>query len=302
VAAAVDGYGADLKARGGQKGNATRVRANMTEALAKQSVALLTAKDLRRWRDGLLADMRPSSVNRTCNALRAALNLAAELDPRITNKNAWETGLASIPDAHESRNVILANEIVRAIVAAAYTITSEFGRFVEVCAVTGARVSQVARLRIADLEADRLMMPPSRKGGKKKRSEHRPAPIPPRLAVKLRVAAGERDMDALLLLRPSGPTPWDRAAHTRPFQRVAKAVGLDPAVVTINSLRHSSIVRQLLAGVPVRVVASNHDTSVAMIEKTYSKYITDHTDAMTRRTLLDVDAPTLAGNVVPIGR
>jgi aldehyde dehydrogenase (NAD+) len=35
-------------------------------------------------------------------------------------------------------------------------------------------------------------------------------------------------------------------------------------------LRHSSIVWSLLAGVPIRFVAAVHDTSVPMIEKTYS--------------------------------
>jgi hypothetical protein len=38
---------------------------------------------------------------------------------------------------------------------------------------------------------------------------------------------------------------------------------------------------------PIRVVASLHDTSVAMIERTYSKFITDHSDALSRRALLD---------------
>ena len=49
------------------------------------------------------------------------------------------------------------------------------------------------------------------------------------------------------------------------------------------ALRHSSIVRQLLAGVPVRIVAAGHDTSVAMIERNYSRYITDHADALVRK-------------------
>jgi hypothetical protein len=52
-------------------------------------------------------------------------------------------------------------------------------------------------------------------------------------------------------------------------------------------LRHSSIVRQLLAGVPVRVVAANHDTSVTMLERTYSRHVGDHFDALARAALLD---------------
>jgi len=42
-------------------------------------------------------------------------------------------------------------------------------------------------------------------------------------------------------------------------------------------LRHTNIVR--LAAVPMRVVAVNHDTSVAPLERTYSRYIGDHADA-----------------------
>jgi len=58
-------------------------------------------------------------------------------------------------------------------------------------------------------------------------------------------------------------------------------------------------VRQILAGVPVRVVAVNHDTSILMIERTYSRYIGDHADALARKALLDLASPA-GGNVVPI--
>jgi hypothetical protein len=70
--------------------------------------------------------------------------------------------------------------------------------------------------------------------------------------------------------------------------------------VTIYALRHSSIVRQLLAGVPVRVVAVNHDTSVVMIERTYSRHIGDYADALARVALLDIAAAPGGGNVVSI--
>jgi hypothetical protein len=42
-------------------------------------------------------------------------------------------------------------------------------------------------------------------------------------------------------------------------------------------------VRQLLANTPISVVATLHDTSVVMIERTYSKFITDHSNALSRR-------------------
>jgi hypothetical protein len=49
--------------------------------------------------------------------------------------------------------------------------------------------------------------------------------------------------------------------------------------------------RHLLAGVPTRVVASYHHMSVAMIER-------DHTDALTRRGLLDFDPSLPVGKVL----
>jgi hypothetical protein len=38
-----------------------------------------------------------------------------------------------------------------------------------------------------------------------------------------------------------------------------------------------------------------------MIERTYSRYIAEHTDALARRALLDVSKPT-AINVVPLAK
>ena len=54
------------------------------------------------------------------------------------------------------------------------------------------------------------------------------------------------------------------------------------------ALRHSSIVRALLANVPIRLVSAMHDTSVVMIERTYSAYIADFADAISRPALLDL--------------
>jgi integrase len=301
VAEALDAYQANLAARGGLSGNATRVRGNIPSTLAAKTVSLLTAKELRAWRDGLVSrGMTPSAADRNGRALKAALNLAAADDARITNGTAWETGLARLPDAETSRNVILPDDTVRALIAAAYEVDAAFGLLVEVVAVTGARFSQLARVRVDDLQdgdAPRLMVPGSFKG-KKRRSERKPLPIPTGLAHSLQQhATGRADADPLLV-REDGVS-WPELDREM-FRAAAEKVGLDETV-TPYALRHSSIVRQLLAGVPTRVVASAHDTSVPMLEKTYSRHIVgDPADALIRKSLLDTAAPA-AGNVVPIG-
>ena len=302
VAQALAAYEADLKIRGGDAGNVTRIRAHMTNAVAGKPLTLLTPRELRAFRDELIERMSPASVNRTCVALKAALNLAAQQDERIISRSAWKIGLAIIPDAHLSRNVILDEQAIRAVIAMSYEQSDEFGLLVETGAVTGARVSQLARLEVQDLQDDRpdprLMMPGSRKGRGEKKITRRPVPIPASLAVKLRNGTEAREPSAPLLVRESGER-WHKIDHARPFARAVRAAALDPREVTIYALRHSSIVRQLLAGVPVRVVAVNHDTSVAMIERTYSRYIGDHADALARKALLDIGSAP-GGNVVSI--
>jgi hypothetical protein len=52
------------------------------------------------------------------------------------------------------------------------------------------------------------------------------------------------------------------------------------------ALRHSSIVRGLGGGLPVRLVAALHDTSSAMIERHYAAYIVDAMDDLVGRTIV----------------
>ena len=52
--------------------------------------------------------------------------------------------------------------------------------------------------------------------------------------------------------------------------------------------------RALLRGVPVAVVAQQHDTSVREIEAHYAAYILDHSDAVSRRALLETPGPLSA--------
>jgi integrase len=295
VEQALVSYEGDLRTRGGDIANVARVRTHLTGTLARRMVAHLTTRDLRGWRDELAKTLAPASVNRTCSCFKAALNLVAGQDEQIVNRRAWEVGLALIPNASQSRNVILGDDVIRSLVAEAHNQSPEFGLLVELAAITGARPSQIARLEAHDIQdgaAPRLMMPASRKGKGAKPISRYPVPISAGLAARL--ASADRPATALLITKPNG-TPWKRTDHGVPFARAVTNCGLDPAEVTLYALRHSNIVRQLLAGVPVRVVAVNHDTSIIMIERTYSRYIGDHADALARCAMLDM-APAELGD------
>jgi hypothetical protein len=323
VAAALDRYEADLKTRGGDSGNVQRLRVHISRHLLEKSVAELTNAGLRKWRDDLANELAPATVNRTANAFKAALNLAAEHDEAILTRGAWEKGLSSLPDAEEARNIVLTDVEVKKLVDAAYKQSVELGQLVEVSAITGARYSQIASLLVGDLQDDRdeprLMMPSAKKGKGIKKVLRRPVPISVALAKKLRRAAGKRSDPAPLLLKPTRPLTdaekrknvpprqpdkWRKSDHSRPFARVVASafkVESNPdntssatvetrEPITIYALRHSSIVRQILRGVPIRVVAVLHDTSVEMIEKNYSKYLADHSDTVVRAALIDIAA------------
>jgi integrase len=294
---ALDQFEADLRGRGGDPGNAARVRAHMTAAIGARLVSALNATELRQWRDALSAKgLSPAAVNRTCSAFKATFSRAAAHDERITNARAWRVGLAGIPGAFRARNKILTDAEVLRLIECAYAVDRRLGIYVEVAAVTGARGSQIAGLTVADLQADRLMMPTSRKGRGLRTIRRFPVPIPPALALALAAAAAGRDADAPLLLDPGGRA-WGRSPRVSVAAAVA-AAGLG-AGVTPYALRHSSIVRQLKANTPIRIVASLHDTSVGMIERTYSAHIAGHSDDLARRAMLD---PARAANVISIAR
>jgi len=87
----------------------------------------------------------------------------------------------------------------------------------------------------------------------------------------------------------------------RPVQAARSLSVRNLTGITLYSLRHSSIVRALLANVPARVVAALHDTSLQMLEATYSAFISEFGDSIARKSLLEI-APPKAGKVVPLGR
>jgi site-specific recombinase XerD len=304
LAEAVLGYERDLRAREAGKANARILRFHVPPTLMSKPVALLTAREVRALRDSLLdKGLKPSSVNRFMTALKACLTLAAEDDERITNRRAWK--VPALRDTANPRNVILTERQVRDLVAASHATGGDrFAAYVETLAATGARPIQARRLAVADLEAThrdgpRLNMPSSKKGRGKKRVERVPLPIPAGLAKRLKALAVGRADHEPLLVDDSG-APWTENGHQRPFAVAAATAGLLKDA-TAYSLRHTFITSCLLKGIPVRLVAAAVDSSAAMIEATYSKFITHPGADLMRGALIDFDQPSADdANVVPL--
>ncbi len=303
ISEALTAYEADLTARGRNPYNAGLVRTHLPAHLSAQPLSQVTVKQLRHWRDALIkAGMKPATVNRVLKPAHASFNLAGKLDPRVAaNAQSWKIGLEALRNTVTARDAVLTDGQVLAVVAAAYEQSAAFGLYVQVHAEVGARSSQLARLVVADLERDRLMVPASHKGRGDRKADRTPVPLTPALAARLKAAAARRPASAPLLLRPDGE-PWQprNADHRLLFERAARAAGL-PAGMTIYSLRHSSIARALLRGVPIAFVSRWHDTSPPIIERHYGKFLKHHYDDLVRAALLDT-APAATAAVVPLRR
>jgi hypothetical protein len=246
ISEALGAYEADLKGRGRNAYNANHPRIHLPQHLAAQPLLQVTSKQLRHWRDALIrTDMAPATVNRVMKAARAAFALAERLDARVAaNAMAWRVGLEMLPNSVVARDAVLSDQQVLAVVRASYSISEQFGLFVQCHAECGSRSSQLARCLVGDLIGDKLMIPASRKGRNGGRGGHVGIPLIPALTARLRKAAVGRAPDAPLLTSETGEA-WRDGEHKRRFEKAARMAGL-PEGSTVYSLRHSSIARMLL--------------------------------------------------------
>ena len=151
----------------------SRLTLHISDKLAGVPLARLTANDLARWRKGLSKELRPATVNRLLNDLRAALRASVEqhwrdLPPTLTKE--LEIGLRSLPSAEVARHALLSDDEVRCVVEAAYATTRP-GCSRAPAGRNGARFSQAARITVADVQVNtaRIMVPASEKAGARKR-------------------------------------------------------------------------------------------------------------------------------------
>jgi integrase len=268
------------------------------------ALAKLRAADIEDWR-GRLTPMAPATENRLLNDLRAALNGAAERHRRSLSAHLAgeiKVGTRANSVAGEARKQLLTDDQIRSSIEAASDVDVDFGHLVLLAATTGARHSQLQRLTVGDLQAasSRAMMPSSRKGRAARSKPKVAVPLPAEAVAKMAAYAADRSTDEPLLLRwhyrragglkwvKNHRGPWGAAYEVdEPWSAVVAKAQL-PAGTVMYALRHSSIVRGLRNGLPVRLVAALHDTSSEMVEKHYAAFIADATEELSRRAVLQL--------------
>ena len=337
VRAAVEAYIAARTQRSAKTGRDAELRLShhvLDAPLAEKNLATLKPADLATWRDGLrrggrgadgTGHLAPATLARLLNDLRAALGAAAR-KARLSGEVLFtiQEGLRAPEAPTRAREKMhLSDDDVRSLVEAALAEDADFGALVLVLAATGCRFDQAARLTVADLQASnrRIMVPTSAKGRGEKQTTHTAIPLPDDVLARLRpLVAGRRGAERLLLRwhheqapgeKATGKLPAWVATERRPWRvsaemsrawRAMLATAELPLDVVPYALRHSSIIRALRAGLPVRLVAAAHDTSVAMIERHYGAFIVDAAEDLLRRAAVPLAPPAPAEVVNLDGR
>jgi len=324
VAEAVDAYIAIRDARrASQAGRQVRSDAShkltrhvlMDGQLARLTLAKLAEADLKAWQ--LRIARKRIGIQRIANDLKAALNAAwAEHrralpgDLPIVIKHGLTVEAPAVAKAKARDNQILADAQVRAIVAASLALDEDFGRLVTLLAATGARFAQLRRMCVADVQAEqgRVMVPESFKGKKHATAYIRVQVGADTLAVLAPAIEGRpagapllerwRSVQVKTAERKNATQVWERhergpwmtpSEMARLWHQACEEAGVRASTIPY-ALRHSSIVRGLRFGLPIRLVAAIHDTSVAMIERHYSRWITEGLDEMAARAVVPLVA------------
>jgi integrase len=257
-----------------------------------------------------------STVARISTDFKAALNTAArkyrsKLPATLATviERGFET--EDLEEPEPSSPKFFSDDHVRSLLQAARLVDTEDGwdgdleQMLALLAGTGARFSQLIRMKVADVQffRERLIIPVSRKGNSrsKRTSKQRMVTV---VAVGvdvlelLRGVAANREPGDYLFerwyWRQTSPTVWVKAKRgpwktasqlTRPFNLILMRANLTPEA-TPYWLRHSSIIRHLRSGLPARLVAAYHDTSTEMIERHYAAHIIDALDELSTRAII----------------
>lgn len=279
VRAALEAYLADLR-RHGRPDAATEAegRFKLTvydDPLAKLTLETATKDDFEEWRDRFTEGRKPRSLNRHVRAVIAGLNRAHELG-HVGNPEAWR--LRALADDIEDEGdtaVFLTAEQRRALLESASQAASEFLRGLE---LTGARPKELAGATAGDFDGQSLRM--AHRKGRPPKLRVRHVVLGPE-GIEFFTAQAKGKLPAAYLFTEDGLQEWRRHVWAREIRaaiakhnKKAKGAKRIPPTASAYSFRHARISELLqVHGVDPLTVASQTGTSLAVIEKSYLRFI-----------------------------
>ncbi len=284
----------------------TNLDLHVPQKLFDKAVAKLMQDDVELIRDGLVK-MKPeeaddpemqrrkkATANRVMATVKAALNKAyRKASNQIPSNAAWRE-VENFRNVRGARTVFLDSNQQRRLINASQ---GSLRNFVVACLLTGLRPPhEVGALRVRDFDAHRGVLELAY--GK---TNARTIWLTDEAITFFAGLAAGRDPDAPLVSRDDG-TAWAtrRNDHLEPIREAVKRAKL-PNGTTAYTFRHSYISSAMLGGMPLKIIADNTGTSVAMIEKHYGKFT-----IASRRQLIVAHGPVLGlgkpGKVVAIAK
>jgi len=295
VANAMDDYFRFLE-EDGRAGNTVRDAkyrdtAFIRPLIGTERVEHLTADKLRRWRDGLVKSgprlrtrkgkpqkhrqifgddakrARRSSVNRVWALFRAALNHAFR-DGKVASDLEWRK-IKPFAKADGARVRYLTVAEAKRLTNAS---DSDFRPLVQAALQTGARYSELARLRVADFNPDvgTLHVRQSKSG------KPRHIVLTDEGQAFFKQLTAGRSGDDLMLSKADG-SAWRDAHQLRPMTDAVAVAKIKPAI-TFHGLRHTWASHAVMNGVPLLVVAKNlGHADTRMVEKHYAHLAPSYT-------------------------
>ncbi len=208
---------------------------------------------------------RRATANRIWAILRAALNQAFR-DGLVGSDAEWRK-VKPFKKTDCARLRYLEIEEARKLIDACPT---DFGALVRAALQTGARYSELTRLKVEDFDpnAGTVHIRTSKSG----RDRH-VVLTDEGIALFRQLVAG-RPRDALILHKADG-SAWDYADQRAPMLDAVKRAGINP--ISFHGLRHTWASHAVMGKVPLIVVARNlGHTTTKMVETHYAHLAKDH--------------------------
>ncbi len=208
---------------------------------------------------------RRATANRILTVLKASLNHAWR-EGKIASDGAWRR-VTPFREADAARVRYLDREQCRRLVNAS---PDALRTIVRGALLTGARYSELARMRVADFHRDSgTLLVRTSKAGKLRHIEL----TGEGLEFMRGITAG-RAPEEFLFRR--GGAPWGKSHQQRPLVDACRAATVSPAA-SFHILRHTYASLMVMDGVPLMVVARNLDhADTRMVERHYGHLATSY--------------------------
>ena len=209
---------------------------------------------------------RKASANRTLTILKAALN-AAWRDGKVGSDNEWRR-VRPFGEADAARIRFLTVDEAKRLINAC---DPDFRLLVQAALMTGCRYGELARLTVADFDADRGALRVRRSKSGKPRDVEMAEEGREFFAA---LCAGQIGSKAILL--KADGSAWNKSGQQRPIAQASKNARISPPV-NFHAIRHTWATLAIKNRVPLMVVARNlGHVDTRMVERHYGNLDKDY--------------------------